>query len=227
MADKRQDRQHTSNTPLHSEDLSLEEKQRQLEGRQPQSDQEAWIDQAHTGNLEGVTPTDTYEADLASGAFDPEQDSESLEMLTEREMREGETGDAFKAAEEGVTYVPPIDPPTMPGGDYPTHVASGMGVSALSDTYQADSHNRPLPDADEMRARVYEALRADSSTTAYTDTVVAITRGDTVILRGVVEDLLDAQNVAAVAQYVEGVAEVIDELRVRTMQNGNGTERNT
>jgi osmotically-inducible protein OsmY len=57
--------------------------------------------------------------------------------------------------------------------------------------------------------------------------VVAITRGDTVILRGVVEDLLDAQNVAAVAQYVEGVAEVIDELRVRTMQNGNGTERNT
>lgn len=227
MAEKRQDRQHTSDTPLHSEDLSLEEKQRQIEGRQPQSDQEAWIDQAHTGNLEGATPTDTYEADLASGAFDPEQDSESLEMLTEREMREGETGDAFKAAEEGVTYVPPIDPPTTPGADYPTHVASGMGASALSDPYQADSHNRPLPDADEMRARVYEALRADSSTTAYADTVVAITRGDTVILRGVVADLLDAQNVAAVAQYVEGVAEVIDELRVQTMQkNGNGTERN-
>jgi hypothetical protein len=221
--DKRQDRQHTDNTPLNGEDLSLEQKQRQLEGRQPKSDQEAWIDQAHTGDLEGVTPTDKYEADLASGAFDPEQDSESLELLTEREMREGETGDPFKAAEEGQTYVPPVDPPTMPGGDYPTHVASGMGVSSLSDTYQAGSHNRPLPDADEMRARVYEALRADSSTNAYADTVVAITRGDTVILRGMVDDLLDAQNISAVSQYVEGVAEVIDELQVRTMQNGSST----
>jgi hypothetical protein len=230
MADKRQDRQHTANTPLNGEDLSLEEKQRQLEGRQPKSDQEAWIDTAHTGDLEGVTPTDKYEADLASGAFDPDQDNESLELLTEREMREGETGDAFKAAEEGTTYVPPIDPPTMPGGDYPTHVASGLGTSSLSDTYQPGSHNRPLPDADEMRARVYEALRADSLTNAYADSIVVITRSDTVILRGIVEDLLDAQNIAAVAQYAEGVAEVIDELQVRTMHNpaaDNGSESNT
>jgi hypothetical protein len=220
MADTHQDRQHTSDRPLNGEDLTLEEKQRQLEGRQPTSDQEAWIDPAHTGNLEGVTPTDKYEADLASGAFDPEQDNESLELLTEREMREGETGDAFKAAEEGTTYVPPIDPPTMPGRDYPTHVASGLGTSSLSDTYQPDSHNRPLPDADEVRARIYEALRADSLTNAYADTIAVLTRGDTVILRGAVEDLLDAQNIAAVAQYAEGVAEVIDELQVRTMQNG-------
>jgi hypothetical protein len=230
-ADKRQDRQQTSDAPLNGEDLSLDEKQRQLEGRQPQSDQEAWIDQTHTGELEGVTPTDKYEADLASGAFDPEQADDSLELLTEREMREGETGDAFKAAEEGTTYVPPIDPPTMPGGDYPTHVASGMGVSSLAEPYQSGSHNTPLPDADEMRARVYEALRADSSTNQYADTVAVLTRGDTVILRGMVEDLLDAENIAAVAQYAEGVAEVIDELQVQTMRRnspaeGSARERN-
>jgi hypothetical protein len=37
--------------------------------------------------------------------------------------------------------------------------------------------------------------------------------------------MLDAQNVVAVAQYAEGIAEVIDELRVRTMEqpNGNGS----
>jgi hypothetical protein len=215
----------TPKTPLNADDLSIEEKQRQLEGRQPQSDQEAWVDQENVGDTEGVTRTDYYEGELEAGSFDPEQDDSSLELLTERELRDGETADAFKAAEEGVTYVPPVDPPTMPGAEYPTHVASGMGTSSLDDTYQPDSHNRLLPDADEMRARVYEALRADSSTTTYADQVIVITRGDTAIMRGVVEDMLDAQNVVAVAQYAEGIAEVIDELRVRTMEqpNGNGS----
>lgn len=44
-----------------------------------------------------------------------------------------------------------------------------------------------------------------------------ITRGRTVILRGMVEDLVDSDSLVGVAQYVAGVEEVVDELDVRTM----------
>jgi osmotically-inducible protein OsmY len=90
-----------------------------------------------------------------------------------------------------------------------------MGSSALDEPYDADHHSGFLPDGDEVSARVREALRADSSTTQYADTVRIVTRGRTVILRGLVDDIDDSDNMVAVAQYVAGIDEVIDELEVR------------
>jgi hypothetical protein len=213
---------HKSRTdkPINPPDVPLEDKQRQLEGRQADDQQSAFVDKSETDDLGELTATDLYEAELAAGASDDvPNDPESLEMLTEREIRSEETADAFEAAEEGLGYVPPIDPPTMPSDDYESaSIASGIGPSALSDAYDAQHHSTALPDADEVTARVYEALRADSSTSPLADKVVVNTRGDTVIVRGSVADLDDSNNVVAVAKYVHGVAEVIDELQVCALE---------
>ena len=122
------------------------------------------------------------------------------------------------AVEEGYSYVPPIDPPTTPGGLDNAEVASGLGVSALDEPFDDGHHSSFLPSDDEVSARVREALRADSSTTAYADRVAIEARRGTVILRGVVDDLVDSDNLLAVAEYVEGVDEVVDELRVRGLE---------
>jgi osmotically-inducible protein OsmY len=124
----------------------------------------------------------------------------------------------MEAVEEGYSYVPPIDPPTTPGGLDNAEVASGLGVSALDEPFDDGHHSSFLPSDDEVSARVREALRADSSTTAYADRVAIEARRGTVILRGVVDDLVDSDNLLAVAEYVEGVDEVVDELRVRGLE---------
>lgn len=144
-----------------------------------------------------------------------------LELLTELELRAEETSDPMEAAEEGFTYVPPIDPPLVPGYPGTTAdfvIASGLGLSALDEPYDEAHHGDFIYDEDEVSARVRDALRADSSTTQYAAQIEIETDDDVVTLRGLVDDLIDADNLVAVASYVEGVSEVVDELRVRGMQ---------
>lgn len=49
--------------------------------------------------------------------------------------------------------------------------------------------------------------------------MTVITRGPMVVLRGVVDDLVDSDNLTAVASYSTGVAEVVNEVRVRAINN--------
>jgi BON domain-containing protein len=209
-----------TNTPLNPPDVPVEQKQRELEGDRPRDQQAAYIDQSDTDSLGEITSTDVYEGELAAGVNDDlPNDPEDLEMLTELELRAEETDDPMKAVEEGFAYVPPIDPPIVPGeGLQNAEIASGLGVSALDEPYDADHHGSFLSADDEMSARVREALRTDSSTTQYADRLGITTRDGVVILRGVVDDLLDSDNLQAVAGYVEGVTEVVDELRVRGLE---------
>jgi osmotically-inducible protein OsmY len=53
--------------------------------------------------------------------------------------------------------------------------------------------------------------------TQYTNSLAIETCDGMVILRGLVDDLLDNDNVPAVASDVTGVVEVVDRLRVRTL----------
>lgn len=207
----------STNTPLNPPDVPIEQKQRELEGDRPPDQQAAYIDRSDTDDLGVVTSTGVYEGELAAGVDDDlPNDPENLELLTELELRAEETDDAMEAVEEGFTYVPPIDPPTVPGGGYQNaEIASGLGVSALDEPYDEDHHDSFLSAEDEVSDRVREALHADSSTTQYADRIAIESRGGIVTLRGVVDDLVDSDNLLAVAGYVEGVEEVVDELRVR------------
>ena len=63
-----------------------------------------------------------------------------------------------------------------------------------------------------------DALRADSSTWHYADTIAIETRDDLVFIRGMVDDLIDNDNLLAVASDVAEVMEVVDALRVRGMK---------
>jgi hypothetical protein len=216
--------EHTRNrrdtTPLNGPEPEDDEKLRELRGDRPADDQGTGVFSAdQVDGLGEVTDTDEYQGEIEAGVHDDlPDDPESLEMLTELELRDEETDDAAVASDEGMTYIPPIDPPTVPSDDLEgAEVASGFGVSSIDEPYDRDHHDSFELGDDEMVARVREALRADSATTQYAAAVVIVARGGVVTLRGQVADLEDSDNLLAVAGYVEGVVEVIDKLRVRSL----------
>jgi len=199
QAARRPSRDPSTNAPLNAPDVPPEQKGYQMAGERLPADQGAVFD-----------AEDIDEADLIA---------EDIEQAIELELRDEETDDPMEAVEEGLSYVPPIDPPVEPGGGYPgAEVASGLGVSALDEAYDADHHSAFTSSDDEISARVREALRADSSTTHYANRLAIESRGGVVTLRGVVADMVDSDNVLAVAEYVDGVQEVVDELRVRGLE---------
>jgi hypothetical protein len=207
-------------TPLQPPGVPLEEKGQELTGDQTAGDQVAYVRQAEVSDAnDPVRPTEIYQGELEAGAGDEPTGAESVELLTERELRAGETNNPDVAAEEGMTYVPPMDPPVVPSDDPEgATVAAGFASSALDEPYDRDHPSETLSDEDDMSARVREALRADAITSRYADSVAIGTRGGVVALRGWVDDVEDSDNMAAVASRVSGVEEVVDELEVRALE---------
>ncbi|HUG46880.1 MAG TPA: hypothetical protein VMP67_00530 [Candidatus Limnocylindria bacterium] len=191
----------------------------ELTGDQAPGDQVAFLRQDEVDDLGQLTDTDVYEGELEAGVHDDlpqEPVAENLELLTELELRAGETSNPDVAAEEGMTYVPPTDPPVVPSDDpQGAEVAAGFGATATDEPYDENHRSTALSSEDEMSARVREALRADAATSRYADSVSIGTRGRTVALRGVVDDVDDTYNVVEVVSRVSGVDEVIEELDVR------------
>jgi BON domain-containing protein len=196
---------------------------RELSGEEPSEDQDAvlQIDEIAEPD-EGLTGTERERGYLEAGV-DPTggigESVESVESVVERELDSDETGDPDIAAEEGVPWVPPIDPVVAPDERNPEglEIAAGFGASALDEPYDLDHLSTPVPAEDEMTARVREALRADAMTTSYADDLAIETDGDVVTIRGTVADMDDLEAVLAVAAIVDGVAEVRDELEVATL----------
>ena len=211
----------STNTPLNPPSPPIEEQLRQMAGYRSADNQGEFPAADELDDLGQITSTDVYEGQLEAGAADDlpdDPDADNLEMLTEFELRADETDDPIEAVEEGFTYVPPIDPPVVPGGADNAEVASGLGLSALDEPYDEDHHDSFLTPDDELRARVREALRADSSTSQYVGKIAITVRDGVVTLRGIVDDLVDNDNLLAVAEYVDDVDEVVDELRVRGLE---------
>lgn len=150
-----------------------------------------------------LTDTEIYEGELEAGVH-------------ETELRDGETTNPDVAAEEGLTWVPPIHPPVVAdaGSVEGARIAAGFGTDAFDDPYDADHHGRLVPLDDEFSERIREALLADSASSRYADSLIIGTRGGKVVVRGVVDDIDDTDNVAAVIGNVTGVTEVVDELEV-------------
>lgn len=196
---------------------------RELSGEEPAEDQDAVlrVDEIAEPD-EGLTGTERERGYLEAGV-DPTggigDRVESVESLVERERDSDETADPDIAAEEGVPWVPPMDPVVAPDERDPEGlaIAAGFGTSALDEPYDIDHLSTPVPAEDEMTALVREALRADAMTTAYADDLAIETDGDVVTLRGTVADMDDLEAVLAVAAIVDGVADVRDELEVATL----------
>jgi len=148
----------------------------------------------------------------------PEPSSEpvdGIEDLAASKLREGETDDPTVAAEEGLAYIPPTDPPVAPtDGEEELEIAAGFGTTSLDEPYDEDHASSLLSAEDEMSARVREAIRADAATTQYADDIEIESAGGVVLLSGVVEDIEDSDALVEVASAVDGVVEVRDELEV-------------
>lgn len=180
---------------------------------------EGVIESEAVDDLGEMRDTGRYEGELESrvpGSDQPDRPvAESLDLLEERELRRGETSNPDVAAEEGLAWVPPTDPPvvgTEDDGD--PRIAAGFGSSSLDEPYDADHHGSALPAEDEVTARVREALLADAATAAYADTLAIETEGGVVHLEGAVADLDDESRVLDVVNVVEGISSVDNALRV-------------
>jgi hypothetical protein len=173
-------------------------------------------------NLGEMTDTRIYEGELEARTPDSDQPDEplaaNLEFLEALELRAEETDDPYEAAEEGMTWVPPTDPPVLAGSDGQPEVAAGFGTTSLDEPYDADHHSEMLWGDDEVTARVREALRADSLVNRYADELSIDTDGSSVRIAGLVDDLRDEEQVIAVASIVSGVERVINRLRVAALE---------
>jgi BON domain-containing protein len=129
----------------------------------------------------------------------------------------------MEAAEEGLTYVPPVDPPVRPGESWGPDVAAGFGTTAEDDPFDADHHGELLSQRDEVTDRVLEALHADAATSALMDRVVVATMDGRVVVAGLVDDLDDEDAIVAVASEVDGVTDVVSRLTVAALENEGGS----
>jgi hypothetical protein len=158
-----------------------------------------------------MTDTGIDAGNLAARPPDSDQPDdpavENLEMLTESELRAGETDDPNEAAEEGFTWVPPMDPP-LRAGDGGPEVAAGFGMTAQDEPFDADHHSEALSPLDEVETRVVEALRANAATAELADGLELDVENGVVRVAGVVPDLDDEDAIVAVIEEVSGVTSV-------------------
>ena len=177
----------------------------------------AYFDQADVDDLERVTPTDLYEGTTDANQDMQERGAERFDLLVEQELRAGETDDVMEAVEEGLTYIPPIDPPIVPDASTyeSVRVAAGFAVSAdqMDDDplLVEEDHERALERGDDFTALVRHALLADSQTSHLVDRLAIATINGTVIVRGTVDDLDDTDNIVSVISDLPGVEAVRDE----------------
>jgi hypothetical protein len=202
-------------TPLNPPDLEGEQMAREIAGQEVQFDDKDAVldvDEVDVGRTE-ITDTELYEGGSGvMGAGSTIDAPESLELLEDLDLRGDETNDPNIAAEEGLAYVPPSDPPVVPSADpQGARVAAGFATSALDEPYDSGHHQESVTDEDEMTSRVREALLADSLTSRYAEGLEIETEGGRVWLRGTVDDVDDSDALIEVASRVSGVTEVLDE----------------
>jgi hypothetical protein len=159
-----------------------------------------------------------YEGYLEAGSPGIARDEESVDLLLETELREDETENPHEAAEEGMTWVPPVDPPVVPTEGGQIEVAAGFGTSATDEPFDADHHGSFDLADDERTERVREALVANAQTTGLVDRLEFDTIGSQVVVAGVVDDIDDEDEVLAVISDVEGVTDVVSRIRVASAE---------
>ncbi|HET8786144.1 MAG TPA: BON domain-containing protein, partial [Candidatus Limnocylindrales bacterium] len=137
----------------------------------------------------------------------------TIDELDLEDLREGETDDPGVAAEEGLTYVPPIDPPVVADAEAEDgiEIAAGPAVSAESDPYDQSHRGIELDFESELTTRIREALRADSQTSVLEDRLIIGTRGSVAVIRGIVDDIEDSDAIVEVVSRVRGITDVVDQ----------------
>jgi hypothetical protein len=168
-----------------------------------------------------MTDTRVLEGDLEARPPDSDQpdepDAANIESLLETELRDGETDDPGEAAEEGLTYVPPVDPPVVLGEGGMPDIAAGFGTSADDEPFDADHHDAALFGEDERTERIREALLSHAATSGLVDRLSFDTVGSRVVVAGTLDDLDDEDEVLEVISGVDGVSDVVNRIEIESI----------
>lgn len=196
---------------------SVDDVRELLGGEEPdEQDGAITIDEVETARVPTMTELDEGASTIPDRRYASEDENpdalSSLDAAADSELRDGETDDPLVAIEEGQTWVPPSDPPTVPSDDpQGIDVAAGTGVEGVGERYDDDHRSGGDLDEGELNARIREAIRNDAATSVLADRLEIAVVGSTAILRGVVDDIGDGDALAAVIEQVDGIDEVRDE----------------
>lgn len=193
------------------------------------SDADPVPDADEVDELGEITDTGIYEGALEARAPDGDQPDDdpagNIEDLTAGEFRAGETDDPGEAAEEGMTWIPPTDPPILADARGDAVVAAGFATSAEDEPFDADHHAEVVTTGDEVETRVLEALTTNASTSGLLDDLTINVDGGRAVLRGSVEDIDAEDELLAVAGTVPGITEVVSEIEVRGLDSADERSR--
>jgi hypothetical protein len=182
-----------------------------LEGEEMPEDQDAVVEPDEIEGRRVATPTELDEL-VSDGRPALDDELDGYGGPAQEGLRDGETDDPEVAAQEGMPWVPPIDPPVVATPwDADPVVAAGTGVSALDETYDPDNPSVLLSEEGDINERIREALRADSATSRLADELIIAVIGSTAIIRGVVDDMDDTDAIVEVVERVPGIEDVVDE----------------
>lgn len=115
------------------------------------------------------------------------------------------TSDPIESVRDAEPYMPPTDPPVLPGGREGIHTATGFGISLEEENY---AESPPRGDED-IYDEALLTLQQDSLTSEY-PLDVPIHNG-VIRLRGQVQSLSDAEHAQSLLGNIRGVVDVIDE----------------
>jgi hypothetical protein len=140
--------------------------------------------------------------------------------LAEGEMfktkhREGHTYDPHQAWEQGLTYTPPTDPPTLPSDDEPQGVEIATGFAPSMESSDPDVERMPseVDNSDlDLRDDVVLALR-NNSETANLERIKVQVDGGVVNLLGVVPTEDDIGRAHNIVRELDGVVAVRNNLQ--------------
>jgi hypothetical protein len=185
-------------------------------------DGEAVVSGDDVDRLGTMTDTRVLEGDLEARPPDSDQpdepDAENVESLVATELRADETDDPGEAAEEGFTYIPPMDPPVVMGDDGAPVMRAGFGTTADDEPFDADHHAEPMYAEDERTQRVIEALQSHAATSALVDRLAVETIGSRVVLSGTLDDVDDEDEVLTVVSEVDGVSDVVNRIEIASLE---------
>jgi hypothetical protein len=115
------------------------------------------------------------------------------------------TYDVEEAVRDAEPYVPPTDPPVLPGGYEAVHVATGFGLDAEE---EAARGGEPRGDFD-IQEQALLMLQQDSLTSRYG--LDADVNEGVVRITGRVPSLDDAEHAMAIVGELSGVVDVVDD----------------
>ena len=182
-----------------------------LQGDEAFIDQDGILDPSQMEERRTPTRTELDQADPSPDPTIAHGQAAELDGLAAGGLRVGETDDPEVAAEEGLAWVPPMDPPVVPDQEDPEGLAvgAGRGVDALADPYDQDHRGSSGDEGGELELRVREALRADAATSTM-DGIEVRLDGDRATVHGVVQTVDDADRIVEVIERVAGITSVTD-----------------